>query len=51
MSLKVVFLGMGGTIAGSATEAGDNVGYQAGQLALASVLNQVSRPAVSVWGE
>ena len=41
MSLKVVFLGMGGTIAGSAAEAGDNVGYKSGQLELNLVLLRV----------
>jgi L-asparaginase len=32
MSHKVVFLGMGGTIAGTSPDATDNVGYRAGQL-------------------
>lgn len=41
MPLKVVFLGMGGTIAGSAPEAGDNVGYTSGQLGLTEVLARV----------
>ena len=41
MSLKVVFLGMGGTIAGTAQDAADNVGYKSGQLELVHVLGQV----------
>jgi len=41
MSLKVVFLGTGGTIAGTAQDAADNVGYKSGQLELAQVLGQV----------
>ena len=41
MSLKVVFLGTGGTIAGTSTEAGDNVGYKSGQLDLTHVLEGV----------
>jgi L-asparaginase len=41
MSLKVVFLGMGGTIAGTALEVGDNVGYKSGQLDLTQVLVRV----------
>jgi L-asparaginase len=35
---KVVFLGMGGTIAGRATSASDNVGYTAGQIPIEDLL-------------
>jgi len=38
MSKKIVFLGMGGTIAGRSERSGDNVGYTAGQIALKDVL-------------
>jgi L-asparaginase len=38
MSQKVVFLGMGGTIAGRASRPGDNVGYKAGQVGVADLL-------------
>lgn len=41
MSEKVVFLGMGGTIAGKAAQAGDNVGYTAGQVAVSALLDSV----------
>ena len=41
MSLKVVFLGMGGTIAGMSAQARDNVGYKSGQLDLTYVLGRV----------
>lgn len=41
MAEKVVFLGMGGTIAGTATAAGDNVGYKAGQLGVEQLLQSV----------
>ncbi|RFO98446.1 asparaginase [Rhodoferax lacus] len=38
MLKKVVFLGMGGTIAGTAQSAGDNVGYTAAQVGVAALL-------------
>lgn len=38
MGQKVVFLGMGGTIAGMARHPGDNVGYTAGQVDVADLL-------------
>ncbi len=38
MSKKLVFLGMGGTIAGSSDSASDNVGYRAGQVGVAQLL-------------
>ena len=38
MGQKVVFLGMGGTIAGKARHPGDNVGYTAGQVDVADLL-------------
>ena len=41
MKKKMVFLGMGGTIAGRAERAGDNVGYRAGQLPLQDLLADV----------
>lgn len=51
MSLKVVFLGMGGTIAGTATEAGDNVGYKSGQLDLTQVLGRVPGLQAALSGD
>lgn len=45
MTKKVVFLGMGGTIAGKAASAGDNVGYKAGQVGVQQLLESV--PALS----
>jgi L-asparaginase len=41
MSGKVVFLGMGGTIAGKAEDAADNVGYKAGQVGVQQLLQAV----------
>lgn len=41
MAQKIVFLGMGGTIAGTAQAAGDNVGYKAAQLAVQGLLEAV----------
>lgn len=41
MAKKVVFLGMGGTIAGKAQSAQDNVGYKAGQVAVQDLLSAV----------
>ena len=46
MSKKLVFLGMGGTIAGSSDSASDNVGYKAGQVGLAQLL--VAIPALQI---
>ena len=44
MLKKLVFLGMGGTIAGSSDSASDNVGYKAGQVGVAHLL--VAIPAL-----
>ncbi len=41
MSKKVVFLGMGGTIAGQAQSAMDNVGYKSAQVGVAQLLQAV----------
>lgn len=41
MTEKLVFLGMGGTIAGTATRAGDNVGYTAAQVGVHALLESV----------
>jgi L-asparaginase len=41
MAEIVVFLGMGGTIAGTAAEAGDNVGYTAAQVGVQQLLGSV----------
>lgn len=41
MHQKIVFLGMGGTIAGTAQSAGDNVGYTAAQVGVAALLSAV----------
>ena len=38
---EIVFLGMGGTIAGTAADAGDNVGYTAAQVGVAALLHAV----------
>lgn len=44
---KVVVLGTGGTIAGSASTSGDHVGYTAGQLGVAHLLAAV--PELAAW--
>jgi L-asparaginase len=41
MAEKIVVIGTGGTIAGRSARAGDNVGYQAGQVAVADLLQAV----------
>ncbi len=41
MRKKLVFLGMGGTIAGTAASAGDNVGYTAAQVGVQALLDSV----------
>lgn len=41
MSKKLVFLGMGGTIAGTATDVSDNVGYTAAQVGVVRLLGAV----------
>jgi L-asparaginase len=41
MAEKIVVIGTGGTIAGRSAQAGDNVGYQAGQVAVADLLQAV----------
>ncbi|MDA8447921.1 asparaginase [Paracidovorax valerianellae] len=38
---KIVVLGTGGTIAGTAAEAGDNIGYRAGQVGISQLLEAV----------
>ena len=45
MHKKVVVLGMGGTIAGRSSQAGDNVGYKAGEVGVADLLAAI--PALS----
>jgi L-asparaginase/Glu-tRNA(Gln) amidotransferase subunit D len=44
---KIVVLGTGGTIAGTAASASDNLGYQAAQVGVASLLQAV--PALAGW--
>jgi L-asparaginase len=41
MVKKIVVIGTGGTIAGRSAQVGDNVGYQAGQVAVADLLDAV----------
>jgi len=41
MLKKIVFLGTGGTIAGTSSQAGDNVGYTAAQLGLGQLLQAI----------
>lgn len=41
MAKKLVFLGMGGTIAGTAASAADNVGYKAGQVGVGQLLGAI----------
>ena len=38
---KIVILGTGGTIAGTATQAGDNIGYRAAQLGVDQLIRSV----------
>jgi L-asparaginase len=45
---RIVVLGTGGTIAGKAPAAGDNVGYVAGQVDVADMLHGIDAPAGSV---
>lgn len=42
MLKKLVFLGMGGTIAGSSDSASDNVGYKAGQVCVTDLLEVIA---------
>ena len=42
LSKKIVMLGTGGTIAGSAADADDNVGYTAAQVGVAQLLEAVA---------
>lgn len=42
---RVVVLGTGGTIAGRAASAGDNIGYTAGEVCIADLLSGVDAPA------
>ncbi|MEY4753776.1 MAG: hypothetical protein RJA44_1451, partial [Pseudomonadota bacterium] len=44
---RVVVLGTGGTIAGTAASGSDHVGYRAGQIGVAELLAAV--PALSAW--
>lgn len=41
MTQKIVFLGMGGTIAGTAPNSGDNVGYTAAQVGVQALMQSV----------
>jgi L-asparaginase len=50
MTEKLVFLGMGGTIAGTATSAGDNVGYTAAQDGVHALLESVPGLRVVLGG-
>jgi L-asparaginase len=50
MLKKVVFLGMGGTIAGNATSAADNVGYRAAQVGVAQLLQAIPTLSASLGG-
>jgi L-asparaginase len=51
MLKKVAFLGTGGTIAGTAASASDNVGYQAAQVGVAQLLDAIAplRAALGGW--
>ena len=42
MLKKLVFLGMGGTIAGSSDSSTDNVGYKAGQVCVTDLLEVIA---------
>ena len=46
-SATVVILGTGGTIAGTAASAGDNIGYAAAQIGVAALVAAV--PALAGW--
>lgn len=48
---KIVVLGTGGTIAGTAARAGDNLGYSAAQVGVAELLAQVSGMAEVLKGD
>jgi L-asparaginase len=48
MGKKIVFLGMGGTIAGKAANPADNVGYKAAQVGVADLLSAVPALAASL---
>ena len=48
MGKKIVFLGMGGTIAGKASNPADNVGYKAAQVGVADLLSAVPAMAASL---
>lgn len=41
---KIVVMGTGGTIAGRATQSGDNIGYRAGEVAVADLLTGLQLP-------
>lgn len=44
-SKKIVVLGTGGTIAGRASQAGDNIGYKAGEVGVAQLIAGIPVPA------
>jgi L-asparaginase len=50
MSQKIVFLGMGGTIAGKATRPDDNVGYKAAQVSVQDLLAAVPALTAALGG-
>lgn len=47
---EIVFLGMGGTIAGKAASSQDNVGYAAGQVSIGDILSGVAGLAIALGG-
>lgn len=50
MAKKVVFLGTGGTIAGQSANRSDNVGYQAAQVGVAQLLEDLPALAIALQG-
>lgn len=50
MSKKLVFLGMGGTIAGTAASAADNVGYRAAQVGVDQLLKAIPTLETALGG-
>lgn len=50
MAKKMVFLGMGGTIAGKAADASDNVGYKAGEVGVDQLLGAIPALASTLGG-
>lgn len=47
---KVVVMGTGGTIAGRSAQPGDNIGYRAGEVAVAELLEGLHLPAAALAG-